>query len=274
MQKKIAVINDIAGFGRCAISVALPVISYLGVQCCPVPTSIFSNNTAYPDYFYDDYTDRMQEYIDQWKKIGLRFDGIATGFLGSVRQMRIVRDFIRDFRGKNTKVIVDPIMGDQGRLYVTYNDELCGEMKRLTELADIVTPNLTECCKLTDVSYKSEGWHEDELRHMAEMLAARGPKCVVITGIEQGGYIANYVYEQGRAPQWVRTRKAGTQRCGTGDVFSSVIAADSVNGVPFDKSVRKAADFVKKCIVKSVELDIPPNDGVCFEEVLYRLKRD
>lgn len=274
MQKKIAVINDIAGFGRCAVSVALPIISYLGVQCCPVPTSVFSNNTAYPDYFCDDYTDRMQPYIDQWKKLGLRFDGIATGFLSSVRQMQIVRDFIRDFRGDNTRVIMDPVMGDSGRLYVTYTEELCSEMRKMVGLADILTPNLTECCKLTDTPYRSEGWRDGELRRMAEMLAERGPESIVITGIRQGDYIANYVYEKGRQPKWVRTREAGTPRCGTGDVFSAIIAADSVNGVPFEKSVRKAAGFVKKCVLRSVELEIPENDGVCFEELLYRLKRN
>ena len=96
-QKKAAVINDISGYGRCAITVALPVISKLKVQCCPVPTSIFSNHTAFPTYYFDDYTDRMQPYIDQWKALGLTFDGIQTGFLGSRKQIEIVAGFIQDF---------------------------------------------------------------------------------------------------------------------------------------------------------------------------------
>ena len=274
MQKKLAVINDISGFGRCSVAVALPIISYMGVQCCPVPTSIFSNHTGFPHYFFDDYTDRMQEYIDHWKKLGLSFEGIATGFLGSDKQIQIVKDFIRDFKRENTKIVIDPVMGDYGKLYSTYTEELCQEMKKLVCLADIITPNLTECCKLTDTPYKGEGWRKKELQRMAEMLAAEGPQKIVITGIKQGEFIANYIYEKGKEPKWIRTHKVGTERSGTGDVFASIIAADSVNGVPFDRSVKKASGFVKKCILKSIELEIPKTDGVCFEEILYQLKRD
>ena len=153
MQKKIAVINDISGFGRCSISVSLPIISYLGVQCCPVPTSIFSNHTGFPHFFFDDYTDRMPEYVDHWKRLGLAFDGIATGFLGSARQIQIVKEFIREFGRKKTQIIIDPVMGDNGKLYSTYSEEMCREMKKLIAHADIITPNLTECCKLTDTAY-------------------------------------------------------------------------------------------------------------------------
>ncbi len=163
MQKKIAVINDISGFGRCSIAVSLPIISYLGVQCCPVPTSIFSNHTGYPHFFFDDYTDRMPAYIANWKKLGLTFEGITTGFLGSVRQIRIVKEFIREFSRENTLIIIDPVMGDNGRLYSTYTKELCEEMKQLTAYADILTPNLTECCNLTDTPYKDSGWKKKEL---------------------------------------------------------------------------------------------------------------
>ncbi len=274
MQKKLAVINDISGFGRCSITVSLPIVSYLGVQCCPVPTSVFSNHTGYPQFFFDDYTDRMPEYIDNWKKLGLTFEGIATGFLGSARQIQIVKKFIKEFSKENTQIIIDPVMGDYGKLYPTYTEELCQEMKKLVSLADIVTPNLTECCKLTDVSYKDAGWKKKELYNMAEQLSGQGPEKVVITGIRQGEFIANYIYEKGKEPKLIRTHRVGTERSGTGDVFAAVIAADSINGVPFDKSVKKASGFVKKCILKSIELDIPRTDGVCFEEILYQLKRD
>lgn len=274
MQKKLAVINDISGFGRCSITVSLPIVSYLGVQCCPVPTSIFSNHTGYPQFFFDDYTDRMPEYINNWKKLGLTFEGIATGFLGSARQIQIVKKFIKEFSKENTQIIIDPVMGDYGKLYPTYTEELCQEMKKLVSLADIVTPNLTECCKLTDMSYKDTGWKKKELYNMAEQLSKQGPEKVVITGIRQGEFIANYIYEKGKEPKMIRTHRVGTERSGTGDVFAAVIAADSINGVPFDKSVKKASGFVKKCILKSIELDIPRTDGVCFEEILYQLKRD
>lgn len=274
MQKKIAVINDISGFGRCSITVTLPILSYLGVQCCPVPTAVLSNHMGYPHYFIDDYTDRMEQYIGNWRKLDLRFEGIMTGFLGSAEQIDIVKGFIRDFSKEDTLVIVDPVMGDHGKIYVTYTEEMCAQMKKLVALSDITTPNLTEACKLSDTPYKDTGWRKRELYAMAERIAAFGPSKVVITGIPQGGFIANFIYERGRDARIIRTHKVDAERSCTGDVFTSVIAADGVNGVSFDRSVRKASGFVKKCILKSVEMEIPKTDGVCFEEVLYQLKRD
>lgn len=274
MQKKIAVINDISGFGRCSVTVELPIISYLGVQCCPVPTAVLSNHMGYPDYFMDNYTDRMEIYIDSWKKLGLYFDGIATGFLGSTEQIRIVKQFIQNFSQPDTMVIVDPVMGDHGRLYSTCTEELCSQMRELLGLAHIATPNLTEACRLIDVPYRDGVWRRKELYTMAERIAEMGPDKVVITGITQGEFIANYVYERGVEPQIIRTHKVGTERSGTGDVFSSIIAADSVNGVSFHRSVRKASGFVKKCIQRTEELAVPKPDGVCFEEILYQLKRN
>lgn len=277
MQKKIAVINDIAGYGRCAMTVLLPIISYMGVQACPLPTSIFSNNTAFPHFFMDDYTDRMEAYIENWKKLGLTFDGIATGYLGSVRQIAIVKRFIREFSGENTLVLVDPVMGDHGRLYSAYTAELCTALRELVALSDIITPNLTEACYLLDIPYRERGWKRKELLDMAEGLSAMGPSKVVITGIVEGECIANYVYvksEEGEPEARLsRIHKADAERCGTGDVFAAVIAADAVNGVPFDKSVKKAAAFVKQCIEEAVKWETPSTDGVPFEEILYKLKR-
>lgn len=277
MQKKIVVINDIAGYGRCAMTVLLPIISYMGVQACPLPTSIFSNHTAFPHFFMDDYTERMEAYIDNWKKLGLTFDGIATGYLGSVRQIDIVKRFICEFSGENTLVLVDPVMGDHGRLYSAYTAELCTELRKLVALADIITPNLTEACYLLDLPYRETGWKRKELFAMAERLSAMGPSKVVITGIAQGEFIANYVYGKDGdgepKARLSRIHKADTQRCGTGDVFAAVIAADAVNGVPFEQSVKKAAVFVKQCIEKAAEWKTPSTDGVPFEELLYKLKR-
>lgn len=273
-QKKIAVINDMSGFGRCSLAVSMPIISYMGIQCCPVPTSVFSNHTGFADYFFDDYTDRMEAYISKWHKLGLKFEGITSGFLGSKKQIEMVIRFIEEFRSGRTKVIIDPVMGDHGKVYATYTEEMCKEMERLVKYADIITPNLTECCKLTGTPYKESGWKKRELYEMANQLFEKGPDKVVITGIPQGEFIANFVMEKNKEPKILRTHKAGTERSGTGDVFASVIAADAVNGVAFEASVRKASGFVKKCILRSVELAIPQTDGVCFEEILYKLKRD
>ncbi|MGN0353944.1 MAG: pyridoxamine kinase [Muricoprocola sp.] len=274
-QKKMAVINDMSGFGRCSITVSLPVISKMKIQCCPVPTAILSNHTAYEHYFFDDYTAKLPEYVDNWEKLGLTFTGIYSGFLGSKQQIDIVIDFIRRFRTEDTKVIIDPVMGDDGKPYPTYTEEMCEEMKKLVEYADILTPNLTEACILTDTPYK-EKWRSREIIEIAEKLVQKGPGKVVITGILQGGFVANFVYDmdvpENARGHFLRTVKVGTQRCGTGDLFASIIAADAVNGVDFTASVKKASGFVKKCIQKSIELEIPVEDGVAFEELLDKLK--
>lgn len=270
-QKKIAVINDFSGFGRCSIAVALPIISTLKIQCCPLPTSIFSNHTGFDSFFFDDYTDKMPLYINEWKKLGLQFDGITSGFLGSKKQIEIVTQFFKDFKTKENIIIVDPVMGDYGKIYATYTKEMCEEMKKLVQYADIITPNITELCILTDTPFQ-EKWKISELEKMTEGLAEKGPEKIVVTGIVQKEFIANFCYEKGKSPKILRCHRVGTQRSGTGDVFSSIIAADAVNQVPFDKSVKKASNFIKKCILKSIEMDIPVTDGVCFEELLQTLK--
>ena len=271
-QKKIAAINDLSGYGRCALTVAIPVISHMRLQCCPVPTSILSNHTGYSEYFFDDYSDRLPAYISMWKKLDLHFDGIMSGFLGSKEQIGIVEDFIRQFATEDTKVIVYPVMGDHGKIAGTYTEEMCMEMRRLVSLADIITPNLTEACRLTDTPYRETGWKEKELLSLAEQLNEMGPEQIVITGIPKGQFIANFVYEKGTQPGMIRTHKVGDERCGTGDLFAAIVAADAVNGVPFRESVRKASVFVRKSMVKSIERGIDRKNGVCFEEILHTLK--
>ena len=270
-QKKIAIINDFTGFGRCSITVALPIISTLKVQCCPLPTSVFSNHTGYPSFFMEDFTPNMDAYASEWKKLDLHFSGISTGFLGSADQIDIVSRFIADFRDEETIVIIDSVMGDCGVTYATYTEEMCRKMKQLIRHADILTPNLTEACILTDTPYRPDITITESVR-IAEKLSAQGPSKVVITGISQKSFLCNLCYEKGQEPAIIKVKKVGTERCGTGDIFSAIISADAVNGVPLKDSVRKASLFIKKCIRRSIELDIPLTDGVCFEEVLHTLR--
>lgn len=271
-QKKIAAINDLSGYGRCALTVAIPVISHMKLQCCPVPTSILSNHTGYSEYFFDDYSDRLPGYLNMWKKLNLKFDGIMSGFLGSKAQIGMVEEFVKQFRTENTQIIIDPVMGDHGKIAGTYTEEMCMEMKRLISLADIITPNLTEACHLTDTVYRENGWHREELLVLAQKLNAMGPDKIVITGIAQGQFIANYVYEKGQEIRLIRTHRVGEERCGTGDLFAAIVAADAVNGVSFQESVKKASAFVKKSMMKSIEMGIDRKNGVCFEEILHALK--
>lgn len=271
-QKKIAVINDFSGFGRCSLAVALPIISVMKIQCCPLPTSIFSNHTGFDSFFFDDYTQKMEPYMREWEKLDLRFQGICTGFLGSSRQIQIVAEFLERFSGGAPIVLIDPVMGDYGNPYPTYTREMCQEMKKLVKYADILTPNLTEACILTETPYK-EKWRTSEIEAMARRLSEAGPEKIVITGIPQGSFVANLCYEKGRDVKVLRTYKVGTSRSGTGDIFSAILAADAVNGVAFQDSVRKASLFIKKCIISSMEREIPLTDGVCFEEHLAQLAK-
>lgn len=269
-QKKIAVFNDFCGFGRCSLTVSLPIISALKLQCCPVPTSIFSNHTAYDSFFYTDYTNHMDAYIEEWKKLQLHFDGILTGFLGSPEQTDIVRRFLEQFKKNDTVTVIDPVMGDGGSLYATYSPELAKQMKSLLPFADILTPNLTEACILAGVEYK-EDMENAEITELCEKLGGLGPKKIVISGLERGDALDNFVFETGKTPVIIKETKVGPCRAGTGDVFSSIIAADAVNGMDLMSSVRHASGFIAKALHHTMELDVPKTDGICFEEYLSEI---
>ncbi len=274
-QKKIALINDITGFGRCSVTSELPIMSALKIQVCPLPTAILSVHTGFENFFMDDYTDRMKKYIDSWQKNNLQFDGIATGFLGSVEQIEIVSDFLKNFSA--SPVMIDPVMGDHGKIYTSYTREMCGQMKKLLQFADLVTPNLTEACELLNIPYPAEGIISDsDLAMMAANISSkmRGGK-VIITGLsmdfDDGSNIANFVYDAGKI-DLVTSKKIGVDRSGTGDVFFAVVAASFLNGEDLTQAVRKAADFVTKCIRHAEDLNLEWNWGLPFEEFLTELK--
>ena len=272
-QKRIALINDITGFGRCSALVQIPLISAMKIQVCPLPTAILSVHTGFESHFIDDYTDRMRPYMDNWEENHLEFDGICTGFLGSKEQIDIVLDFFRRFKRENTRVMVDPVMGDYGRLYSSYTPELCHEMKRLLSYADLLTPNLTEACQLLDVDYPEGGKISDEkLAEMAIALAEKGPSQVVITGLHGDKGIKNFVYEKGQSPMALWEPKIGGDRSGTGDAFAAIVAGGMVNGLPLMDAVKKAAAFITKALVYTEELELPWNHGLAFEEYLTELK--
>ena len=269
-QKKIAVINDFSGFGRCSISVCLPVISAMKIQCCALPTAIFSNHTGFESFFFKDCTDDMEAYAGEWKKLDLKFDGMMTGFLGSHRQIEIVERFFRDFHTTECLTLVDPVMGDYGKLYPTYSEALAKDMHELVKYADILTPNLTEACILTGREYR-EDLSEKELLDLAERLSGMGPEKVVISGLSDGSDLLNYVYQRERMPMIVREHRVGDFRSGTGDVFASIIAADAVSGRDFVWSVKRASSFIGRTLKRTVEMGIPKTDGICFEEFLCEL---
>ena len=167
---RLAMINDMAGFGRCSTAVSLPVISVMGVQVCPVPTSILSNHLGFPRCCAVDFTPRMRDYIGTWKKLALSFDGLYCGFLGEPKQAAIVEEFLDMFRPPI--FLLDPVMADHGRLYSSVTEEHCQRLKKLAARAHILTPNLTEACLLTDTPYREEGWEEDEVDLLCRKLSS------------------------------------------------------------------------------------------------------
>ena len=269
-QKKIAAINDFCGFGRCSLAVSLPIISAMGLQCCPLPTAVFSNHTGYDSFWHTDFTAHMDAYMEQWERLELHFDGILTGFLGSPEQIGFVCRFMERFKAKDTVTVIDPVMGDDGALYATYSPELANNMAQLLQYADILTPNLTEACILAGIPYE-EDMGERELLELCRALHAMGPEKIVISGLERGEDLENFIYEAGKAPVVVREHKTGPCRAGTGDVFASMLMADAVRGVPLAESVRGASAFIAKALRRTMELRLPEPDGIAFEEFLWEL---
>lgn len=264
--KKIAVINDLSGFGKCSLCVALPIISAHKIQCCPLTTGVFSNQTGYDSFKSVDFTDYMQGFIDEWKKLDASFDGILTGFIPNSNQGKIISSFIDEFKGDNTVVIVDPVMGDNGEVYPCYDDKTIEAIKSLAKKADVVTPNLTELSLLCGAEYSE---NIDDV----EMLSKSLGKTVITTGIPIGeNEIANAVYENGEF-NIVKSKRFGGSFSGTGDILASIIASKIVSGSSALEAVKKATTFIEKAVAKTIENN--PNcytpDGIDFEEFLADL---
>ena len=281
---RLAMINDIAGFGRCSTTVSLPVISVMKVQVCPVPTSVLSNHLGFPLCHFDDYTSHMRDYIKVWNELGLTFDGLYCGFLGNEEQIDIVREFVEMFRPP--LFLLDPVMGDHGRAYSSITETHVLKMKELLPLADIITPNITEACLLTGTPWKDGEWTMQELSGLCERLAdicqqesvssgeasvgTVSSASIVITGIRQGDSLVNFLWDDG-VYTTVSTTIAGASRPGTGDIFASILAADAVRGETLLTSVQKAANFVGLCITGSEKAGTPVQEGVVFEKYLAAL---
>ena len=282
MSKKIAVINDLSGFGRCSLTAAISAISVMGVQPCPLPTAILSAQTGYPSYYCDDYTDKMEYFREEWEKMGARFDGIYTGFLASEAQVEHIFRFLDTFYKKDTFLLVDPVMGDEGRVYAMFTEGLLRKMKELSVRADIITPNLTELCLLTDYSFETIKNMSDtkqmmaEIKRMAEEMIRRGPKTVVVTGIrfidekDQKKKIGNLVVTEQKS-QLSAFPYIGGSFSGTGDLFASVIAGGTARGDDIFQIIHIAGKFIEQAMKDSVMDQVEANDGVNYEKYLKML---
>ena len=268
--QKCAVINDLSGFGRCALTVAIPILSAMGIQACPVPTAILSNHTGYDDFFFEDFTDNMETYFSKWKKLGLKFDAIYTGFLGNEKQIETIVEFVKAFKSENTLLVVDPVMGDNGKLYATYTNALCEEMKKLVKLADVITPNLTEACILTDTEYPKDPTDE-QVKEIGEKLLESGAKSAVITGVRRNGRMINYIFSGQEKMQVLKSKFVACEYCGTGDVFASLLCGYMTKGINCKKAVKKSEKFLVKAIKETYREQGDPLDGIDFERFLRKI---
>lgn len=265
---RLAMMNDFAGFGRCSTAISLPVISSLGVQLCPIPTAILSNHFAFPTYYYNDYTNHIREYLNAWRELQLSFDGFYCGFLSGTEQIQVVEEFLDTFQPPF--FLLDPVLGDHGKLYTTISDAHCTKMKQLISRANLITPNLTEACLLTDTPYREYGWTDYELEALCRKLNRLNVGAIVITGIHYGDGLMNYIWQNGQRMTY-SVPISGRSRPGTGDLFASILAADTLRNIPLELSVKKAADFIALCIQGAEELGLPVPEGVPFEQYLSLL---
>jgi pyridoxine kinase len=275
-MKRAALINDLSGVGRCSLSVALPIVSACGHECAVLPTALLSNHTGFENYTFFDFTEHMRGFIDCWEQLGISFDMIYSGFLGSGIQADITLELI-DRLGKNAVRLVDPVLGDNGRLYDTCSD-ISEHMRKLIRAADVITPNLTELCALCKREYPESPIQIADIEQMCSQLPVDS---IVVTGLEQDTVleippcrVANLVYESGSITI-TDNEKFPAAYCGTGDVFASVLCGGLTSGKTLTAAVCAAADFTQKCVRDTYNNGNYGKDklyGVQFEDKLNLLK--
>lgn len=259
--KRVALINDISCFGKCSLTVSVPIISAFGCETVPLPTAMLSTHTGeFTGYTKLDLTSEMEKIISHWKRLNLEFDCIYTGYFCNKAQIDLALEFIKQFRGENTLVIVDPVMGDNGSLYPGFTQEYAAKMRKLTECAQVITPNLTEAAILADMPFNSNP--EDIAK------ALKTPQ-VAITGVKSGTEIG-YVFKTDKT---ITRKMAPLVDCplhGSGDVFTSALCGELMNKSNFLEAANSAAEFCDECIRDTAPLQ--PNHwyGIMFEEAMRR----
>ena len=297
MAGKVAVLNDLAGFGRCSLTAAISVLSAMGVQPCPLPTAVLSAQTGFESYFFQDLTEQMGMITEEWKKSGAQFDGIVTGFMSDHRQIGEVNHFLDLFHKEGTFLLVDPVLGDNGKRFSVFDGLFQKEMKQLVKRADIVTPNVTELCLLTDYDYdkiqniSETGDREalfSEVSKAAGRLLDSGVSEVIVTGVlfeEQdaakectvgketgtgGRKVANLTVTREKTTAGISSF-IGASYSGTGDLFASVIAGGKARGDRTEDSVRLAGEMIEKAVRESAALGISGKEGAEYEKYLWML---
>ncbi len=275
--KTVAVINDMSSFGKCSLTAALPVFAACNTVCCPLPTALLSAQTGFSHYFMEDTSYVWDGYIKSWQNMGVKFDGILSGFLTGGLEAKKTYDFIQTFKDQDTLIVVDPVMGDKGKRYAVCDDYLIEEMRRLISCADIITPNLTEFCLISGLDFDKVCKKQNDtdffefLHKECQAVFKLGCKRIVVSGIKQNNSILNFIDDK---KNYFITKSPyfGVNISGAGDILASIITAKSVKGISLKRAVLLADKFLTKAISNTVKKKFDPNFGIDFEKYLYKLK--
>lgn len=268
--KKVATINDLSGVGRCSLTAAIPILSVLGIECCPFPTAVLSCQTAFEGFTFLDMTDKMPEYKNSWDRLNFKFDCIYSGFLGSEHQIETVIDMVKSHR--EALIVIDPVMADNGEIYSIYTEKMCLEMKKLVSYADIVTPNITEAYLLADREYNKEKVNKEEIIEIAKEISKKGPKKIIITSIIIDNKIYNFSYDKETDEvSFVSSDLINKSYGGTGDIFTSIVIGLLLNNHSLQYSIDMATEFIYKVISYTIKQNTDPKEGIIFEKFLKEL---
>lgn len=277
MQKKVLAINDISCVGRCSLTVALPIISSVGLECSILPTAILSTHTGgFTGFTFLDFTEEMKKVSDHWLSLNRKYDAIYTGFLGSTEQVAVVCDITNKFKDNNI-VIVDPAMADNGELYKIFNKEFPSEMKKLCLLGDVIIPNITEACLLTGYEYQKDNHSDEYIEGLINALIKEGMKNIVLTGVSKcEGRLGAVCYnENTKQISFYEQEVIPGYYHGTGDVFASVFTSCFIKGKSLEESTKISVDITVASIKETIKYpNIDIKYGVCFEEVLPLLIKE
>ncbi|KFI68683.1 pyridoxamine kinase [Bifidobacterium magnum] len=264
---RVAAVHDMCGYGKCSLTAAIPILSAAGCDVCPVPTALFSAHTRYPVFTFHDTTPILNDYLDAWQKEGVELDGVYSGFLGAAEQVEIIKRLYREY--PNVLRLVDPVMGDGGKMYPTYTAEMCQAMGTLADGADILLPNLTEASILTGLPYEGQNIDDNKVDAILEALLEMGAKNVVLKGIDhEDGRIRNFVAS---ADQGVEHKtqlvheKLPFMVHGTGDAFASALIGAVMAGRDLAESARVAGEFVRHAMISTQHQPDHERRGVSFE---------
>ncbi len=268
-QKRVAAIHDISGFGKCSLTVALPIISAAGIETSVVPTAVLSTHTGgFTGFTYRDLTEDLNPFFEHWKSLDIKFDAIYTGFLGSFEQLDLISKFFDMFKEKDTTILVDPVMADNGELYKIFSPEFAKGMAKLCTKADIIVPNITEATLLVGEKYQDGPYTKEYIENLMKKLSELGPKQIVLTGVffddkELGA--ATYDRTTGKTGYALAKRIPGYYH-GTGDVFGSALLSAIMNDFDLTQAAQIAVNFTTESINRTADAKTDLRFGVNFEQ--------